>query len=571
MISEDKIKEIREKADIVDIISDYINVEQKGKNFFAICPFHDDHNPSLSVSKEKQIFNCFTCQTGGNVFSFVMEYENVSFPEAVKIVGDRIGINVDYTKKDNYKATSPLNTIMEISKKYYVNNLNTEKGISAKKYLSARGINEDTINYFEIGLASNERDSLTQFLDKKKYSLTDVELVGLINKSGPDLYDSFRNRIMIPIQNIMGETVAFTGRTYMGEGLAKYVNSKETPIFKKGQTLFNYHRVKTTLKKEKEVILVEGNMDVIKMTSVNIKNVIALMGTAITNEQISALKRLNSVIYLLLDNDEAGKTATINIGDQLTKNNINIKVVLIKDAKDPDEFINKYGKDELQKHIKDAIDYIDYKILILKEKHDISKISELTTFVKELIKTIRYLEPLEQDLIINKISKEYNLDEELIKKQLPKQEIKKAIINIKPELKINKYKELANTILYYLANDKGYARIYKNEVNLFKEKDERELLSEIYYYQKNKEEINLADFLSYISENKKLHNMMIEIINQNIERELNNNDFLMYIDSIKNIFKKEEINKVLKQIQEEVNQDNKIKLINKLTELKKEG
>lgn len=570
MIPEEKINEVRKKADIVDIISDYIPIEPKGKNYFALCPFHDDHNPSLSISREKQIFNCFTCHTGGNVFNFVMEYENVSFPEAVKIVGNKVGIDLQYKTSTKNMVSSPLFEVMDLAKKYYLNKINTTKGVEAKKYLNNRGINNDTISLFEIGLASDEKDSLVTFLNKQNIENNILNDLGLLTINGPEVYDTFRNRIMVPIHNLEGNTVGFGGRTYNNDESAKYINTKETNIFKKGHILFNYHMAKSHVKKYKSIILVEGYFDVIKMSASGIDNVVALMGTAVTNDQIAALKKLRTTIILLLDSDQAGKNASITVGDLLTKNKVSCKVVDLGDEKDPDDYIDKHGVDKLQKLIKDAQDFIDFKLKMLKEKYDINKIEELSEFIQEILTTIENLEPLAKDLALNKISKEYNLDINILKDRLPK-ETKKITKTIEPTIKKDKYRELANTLLYFLANDKNYARIYKNEVNIFKEKEERELAGEIYLYQKENEEYNFADFLTYIAHNEVLYNRSHEILNENLDKEMSNEIFLKYVEAMKTILKEDDIKKLLEKIKNENDPNKKIDLINKLTELKKEG
>lgn len=570
MIPEEKINEVRKKADIVDIISDYIPIEPKGKNYFALCPFHDDHNPSLSISREKQIFNCFTCHTGGNVFNFVMEYENVSFPEAVKIVGNKVGIDLQYKTSTKSMVSSPLFKVMDLAKKYYLNKINTTKGVEAKKYLNNRGINNDTISLFEIGLASDEKDSLVTFLNKQNIENNILNDLGLLTINGPEVYDTFRNRIMVPIHNLEGNTVGFGGRTYNNDESAKYINTKETNIFKKGHILFNYHMAKSHVKKYKSIILVEGYFDVIKMAASGIDNVVALMGTAVTNDQIAALKKLRTTIILLLDSDQAGKDASITVGDLLTKNKVSCKVVDLGDEKDPDDYIDKHGVNKLQKLINDAQDFIDFKLKMLKEKYDINKIEELSEFIQEILTTIENLEPLAKDLALNKISKEYNLDINILKDRLPK-ETKKITKTIEPTIKKDKYRELANTLLYFIANDKNYARIYKNEVNIFKEKEERELAGEIYLYQKENEEYNFADFLTYIAHNEVLYNRSHEILNENLDKEMNNDIFLKYVEAMKTILKEDDIKKLLEKIKNENDPNKKIDLINKLTKLKKEG
>ena len=228
-IKDEEINAICKQADIVDIISDYLSLKQRGKNFVAVCPFHDDHSPSLVVSRERQMFNCFTCRTGGNVFTFIMKFENVGFLEAVKTVADKIGYNLNITDFNDYnKKNKEDYEIMEFAKKFYLNNIFTEKGIEARKYLEERGIDEAIIREFNIGLSLDSRDTLYKLLNNKKYDIDKISNLGLVNKVGLDIYDVFTNRIMIPIEDLKGQVVGFTGRIFNGEAdTAKYMNTKE--------------------------------------------------------------------------------------------------------------------------------------------------------------------------------------------------------------------------------------------------------------------------------------------------------------------------------------------------------
>ena len=316
-ISNDEINDIRASANIVDIVRDYIPLTQKGKNFVGVCPFHDDHSPSMSVSQDKQIYKCFSCGAAGNVFDFVGNYENVSFGEAVSIVANKIGKTLSTTI-----TKSPINThrveyeMMELALKFYQNNLKTTLGAEARKYLNERGLDDNTIKDFDIGLSLDQSDALYNLLSKKEYDIKKQSDLGLINISKNNVYDTFTRRIVFPLWDKDGHVVGFSARIYRGEkDTSKYINSKETIIFKKGETLYNYHQAKDYAKREKCMIVVEGFMDTIRLWVNGVKNVVALQGTALTKEQISLLKKLRCKIILCLDNDNAGELATINNGD----------------------------------------------------------------------------------------------------------------------------------------------------------------------------------------------------------------------------------------------------------------
>ncbi len=577
-IKDEELNAIREQADIVDIISDYLSLKQRGKNFLAVCPFHDDHSPSLVVSRERQMFNCFTCRTGGNVFTFIMKYENVSFVEAVKIVADKIGYNLNISDYTDYTTANKEDyDIMEFAKKFYLNNIFTEKGIAARKYLQNRGIDESIIREFNIGLSLDGKDTLYKLLNNKKYNSDKIADLGLINKVGLDIYDTFSNRIMIPIEDLKGQVVGFTGRIYNGEkDTAKYMNTKETEIFKKGHILFNYHNARPNIREEKCVIVVEGNMDAIKLSASGIKNVVALMGVALSKEQIDVLKKLKVPIILMLDNDQAGLDATVKNGDELQKYNLDIRVVRLTDAKDPDEYIRLKGVDALKDNIKHAIKYIDFKLEYLKNNKNLNNMEDLILYVREVISSLNSTDDLTKELVISKISKDYEIDAEILKQELnnsvPEKEtnIKSPEAPRAPKPKPSKYKSAASKILFSMMCDPTYISIYKNRLGYFKEKKERMLASEIVYYNTVHNNINIADFLTFLIPQEELYNYVNEIISENNYTVVSLEEFNSCVDVVLKILKKDEIETLKNKIKQELDVNKKVELIAKLTELKKE-
>ena len=575
-IKDEEINAIREGADIVDIISGYLSLKQRGKNFLAVCPFHDDHSPSLVVSRERQMFNCFTCRTGGNVFTFIMKYENVSFVEAVKIVADKIGYNLNIANLSDFSTANKEDyEIMEFSKKFYLNNIFTKKGISARKYLEERGIDESIIKEFNIGLSLDSKDTLYKLLNSKKYNIDKASDLGLINKVGLDIYDVFSNRIMIPIENLKGQVVGFTGRIFNGEkDTAKYMNTKETEIFKKGQILFNYHNARNSIREEKCVIVVEGNMDAIKLSASGIKNVVALMGVALSKEQIDVLRKLKVPIILMLDNDSAGLEATVKNGDELQKYDVDLRVVRLTDAKDPDEYIRIKGVDALKDNIKHALKYIDFKLEYLKNNKNLNNMEDLIIYVKEVISSLNNEDDLTKELVISKISKDYEIDAEILKQELnnkivqdtkketPKKEVTKP--------KISKYQNAVSKILYSMMCDPTYITVYKNRLGYFKEKKERMLASEIVYYNTVHNNINIADFLTYMMPQEELFAFINEIISENNNTIVSLDEFNSCVDVVLKILKKDEIVELKEKIKQELDVNKKLELIAKLTELKKE-
>ncbi len=570
LISEEKINEIRNSADIVSIISDYIPLKTEGKNYFGICPFHDDHNPSMSVSKEKQLFKCFVCGKGGNVFTFVKDYENISFIEAVKKVADKVGIplSIDYKRPSNTKYKKEYE-IMELATKVFQNNLNSKDGEVAFEYLKKRGITEDIIKDFKIGYSLKNSKYLYEILSKK-YDINDLDNLGLITKDGISGYDKFVDRVMIPLCNLEGNTVGFTGRIISNSKEAKYINTKETPIYVKGDLLFNYHNAKNYVREEKSLILVEGNMDAIRMYSSGIKNVCALMGTSITSKQINILKKLRVPIILMLDNDDAGYIATNNIGKMLVDENIEVKVVRLTDYKDPDEYILNNGIDKFKDLIKNSINYIDYRINTLKEDLNLNNTNELISYVKDVLKLLENSDSLTKEITLKKISDEYNIDYDILKKELNK-EVKEDKKELKEEVKIkrNKYDMCVDLIMYYMMSDKKYILIFNKKLGYLKNKLERLLVSEIEYYIKKYDKINLADFISYSEANDNIKDYVNNIINNVKEDELSEKRFNEYISKINEILNKEERIELLKALKVETDINKQLELSKRLTELVK--
>lgn len=573
-ISNEEINEIRSRANIVDIISGYLQVSSKGKNYVALCPFHNDHSPSLIISPEKQIFNCFTCRTGGNVFSFVMKYENVSFAEAVSIVAKKVGFNLknDVFVKSENKYSKDYE-IYEYAMKYYLNNINTTDGSKARDYLLKRGINETIIKEFKLGYSGSSKDTFYKLATNKGWDIETLNKLGLINKVNENVYDTFINRVVIPIENSKGEVVGFTGRIFNGEdNTAKYLNTKETEIFKKSNLLFNYHNAKNYIRDRKSVIVVEGNMDAIKMSAKGFKNVVALMGVALSNEQIDILKRLKVPVILMLDNDNAGEEATIKNGESLINSGVDTKVVRLSGAKDPDEYLEKFGIDAMQNNIDKAIKYIDFKIECLKKDKDLSNMEDLITYVKEVINSINGEDDLTKEIILSKISKDYAIDIDILKSNLKtevKKDVKKEETQEVRDKKLTKYQKASHKVLYYMLMDSKYINLYKNTLGYFKERIERVLASEIVYYESNNGNIDVADFTTTIMGSEDEYEFLQIILSENGNTSVSDEEFNSCVKAILDIYKKDEIIKVKGLIASELDQTKKEELVKKLIDLKR--
>lgn len=500
-ISNEEITEIRKKADIVEVIGSYINLAPQGKNYFGICPFHNDHSPSLSVSREKQIYKCFTCLASGNVFTFVQNYENISFIEAVKKVADKINYKLDIKDKIVNK-NSKYYELMDLSNKIFVNNLNSNLGLKAKEYLiNERYLSEEAIKEFNIGLALND-NNLNKLLSSKGYSDKDIIEMSLANKTDNGLLDMFRNRITFPICNHEGKIIAYSARIYQNEDTSKYINSKESVIFKKGYTFYNYDKCRLEALKIKSVILVEGQMDAIRVYTSGFKNVIASMGTAITSNHISLLKKLNAKVILMMDNDNAGEKSTILNGEELIKNNIEVSVVRLTGEKDPDSFILKNGADAFRDALKGEISFFDFKLRYLKKDKNLNKADELAEYINKIIDELNKSDDdILKSVTINKIAEDYNIDKKILEGKLVKitPRIDSVVVKRKRP-KLNQYHQAAEAILYLMMNDPKFIRKYKIELNYFPEEKYKLIANDILAYKEINGEFDIADFMTYIND-----------------------------------------------------------------------
>ena len=418
----DIIEEIKSRCDIVDVISDYMQLKSSGSNYTGLCPFHSEKTGSFMVSKSKQIYKCFGCNAGGDVISFVMRYENVDFMDAVKILARRCGITLERNiSEEEKKKIQEINKFREIhteaARFYFANLLGTKN--PGYEYLKKRGLSDKIIKKFGLGYSLNSWNSLMNYLLAKGYDKTDLVKCGLVtHKTETNKYfDRFRNRVMFPIFDYRGNVIGFGGRV-LDDSLPKYLNSPDTLIFNKRQNLYGLNFARKEIK-DRSVILVEGYMDLISLYQYGIKNVVATLGTALTDGQGSLIKRYADTVIISYDSDEAGIKATLRAIEILNKLDINVKVLNLKECKDPDEFIRKYGVLEFEKEIQNSTHYIKYKIDNLKRNFNIQKDEERVKFAKEASKIIKEIKsPVEVDYYTKYLSEQIDISVESIKKEV---------------------------------------------------------------------------------------------------------------------------------------------------------
>mgnify|MGYP004515985301 CR=1 FL=1 len=572
-LTEEEISKIRENANIVDIIESYgIKLEKKGKdNYLCLCPFHDDHNPNMIVSEKKQIYKCFGgCSAGGNVFKFVEDYENVSFIESVKIVAQKSHQDFNFQIKNKYNDSEKYTKeyeIMDLSLKFFQNNIASNDGKKAKEYLEKRKVNENIINNFKIGLSFSQ-NSLKKFLESKNIDLELAYNIGLVNKNGIEYFDVFNDRIMIPIFNQNGKLCGYTGRCYLKDEENKYVNYKETVIYKKSEILFNYYNAKNEINKLRELVIVEGNMDAIMLCTYGIKNVCALMGVNLSSYQIDFIKKQRLKVILMLDSDNAGSSATLKVGDALLEKGIDVRVVRLSGCKDPDEYVRKNGVDALKDNITNARKFIDFKLDALKTGIDLTSIEDVTAYLKNALSSLKFTEGIERELIINRLANEYNIDASLlrdsIKSKIPKKEDKPI------KIKKSKYEVLSSKLIYAMLLHKEYYRMYMNNLGYLKEKKERMTVGLIAEYIDKYNKIDIADFIDYVLKYEEVSDFVNKIIGENYEEDISENEYEKLINAVSKEIDLDDIKNLKEKIKNEQDINEKVKLIERLTKLKKE-
>lgn len=569
-IGYEKILEIQKKANIVDIISDYIPLEQKGKNFFAVCPFHDDHNPSMSISPDKQIFNCFVCHSGGNVFNFIMRYEKIEFLEAVKAVARKVNIPFEIninSKIEQNTSNKKYYDIFKLSNIFYQNNLNTKLADNARKYLKIRNITADMIKQFQIGVAFDD-NSLNKLLISKNYIKEDLLNIGICGNKNDYLFDIFRNRIMFPLWDIEGNTVGFSGRIYDNSDDSKYVNSQESVIFKKGKMLYNYHNAIDICKKENYILVVEGFMDVIRLYEIGIKNVVATMGTAFTKEQAILIKKLSLNVILCFDGDEAGENATTLAIKELESIGIKPKIIRLPNNLDPDDYIKKNGESEFKKYIKSPMNTIDFKLYIEKKKINFSDANDVSKYIRSIAKEIAKInDEIVKDITIKKLSEETKVSIDVIKSIIKDNIIKEKPIIIQKPIE-NKNITSEEALLYYMLKSEEVIKIYEKEISYFNNKSLLELANKILDFFTEFKYFDINSFLIYLEENQNLVDLLMKIDSYNLPNEYSLDQINDYKKDITKTTKKEEIKKLKELIKTETEETKKIKLLEKLVELK---
>ena len=523
--SEALIDEIKASNDIVDIISQYVILKRSGRNFLGLCPFHKEKTPSFSVSPDKQIFHCFGCGIGGDSINFISKIENVNYKEALEILAEKAGITLPVSDNDfdskREKLKQRVYEINEIVAKHYHQNLYTPKAKEAQEYVKKRKLDNKTLQKFMIGYSSNENE-IYKLLKEKGFNEEEILASNLVKKTSFGYNDVYRNRLMFPIQNVRNKFIAFGGRTLEPEGKPKYINSPEGIAYSKGRNLYAMNIAKS--EDTKNIIMVEGYMDAVSLHQRGIPNVVASLGTALTEGQARLLRKHTEKVIISYDSDGAGQVATLRGLEILTNIGLDVRILQMEGAKDPDEYVIKYGNGRFNLLVENAISLIEFKTKIIKNSLDLNNVNDKIKFLKETAKLLTTVDSkIELELYIDKIAKEYNISKEALYAEINKMNNKKVsnkVLEQKPRIIIKKEniekklieREKAIIALLISQKEKAYELI-KNEISVddFKSEINKKILTKI-YEEYQKENGNANNIINYFTEDEEVISRLTEIM-----------------------------------------------------------
>ena len=582
--SDEIINEVRQSNDIVDVISQYIHLKRSGRNFFGLCPFHNEKSPSFSVSPEKQIFHCFGCGVGGNVLTFLTRIEGIGFIDALQMLAERANIqlpsvnNNEDSKREELKAK--VFKVYEYAAEHYHQNLYKPQAKIAQEYVKKRKLTNQTLKSFKIGF-SGKFDELYKELKKQGFEEQEILESGLVNKNAKGTYiDRYRNRLMFPICDVRNRVIAFGGRV-LDDSKPKYINSPENIIYSKGRNLFGLNVAKKG--NIKTLLIVEGYMDVISLHQRGITNVVAPLGTALTEQQGWLLRRNTEKIILSFDSDEAGLKAKLRAVDILQNMGFDIRIMQMEGAKDPDEYIIKYGNARFNNLIEKAISVIEFKVKILKKDLDLNSVNDKIKFLNKVAKLVAQVpNNMEKEIYIDRISKEYQISKEALYAEVNKiiyKDQKNSKLLEKPKVIVHRQKKnnqeipeslkkREKTIIALLLSNANIYQVIKQNIQADEFKDERNIkIIKKLYEEFEKGNININSIIDKLDQEEQNYITMIMAEDyefENIEKAID--DLLQSYQREKLNFRKKEILDLLEQL--EPNQkEEKIKLEKELSNI----
>ncbi|MEH7379923.1 DNA primase [Bacillus sp. JJ1533] len=557
-IPEETIEKIRISVDIVDVVSEYVQLKKQGRNYFGLCPFHGENTPSFSVSPDKQIFHCFGCGAGGNVFSFLMDLEGYSFAEAAVNLAKKVNIDLsDYEQQtavsDKNNDASKMQEAHELLKKFYHHLLlNTKEGQPALDYLTNRGFTREIIDKFEIGYALDSWNFATKFLQKRGFKPELMERAGLLIKKedAGTFFDRFRNRIMFPIWDHQGKTIAFSGRVLDKGQEPKYLNSPETIIFNKSKTLYNFHQARLHIRKQQQVVLFEGFADVIAADSADVPNSIGTMGTSLTDEHVKIIRRNVESVVICYDSDNAGLDAALRASTLLTEAGCYVRVATMPNGMDPDDYINKYGAEKFKNDVIGAsLTLMAFKMQYLRRGKNLQDEGERIRYIEDVLKEISSLEKaVERDHYLRQLASEFSISLDALKTQqlqYYKSERKKRDNfssnrnNTKAKPTVSKhllkaYHNAERFLLAYMLRNRDIADKVQDQLQAeFNIEEHRAIITYLYAYYEEGHEPDISTFLTRIHDDN-LKRIVTDIAMMSIEEEVTDSVLSDYIKQVLN-------------------------------------
>lgn len=574
-ISDTKIEEIKDAVDIVDLIGSYVSLVKRGRNYVGLCPFHNEKTPSFSVNPDGHYFKCFGCGKSGDAITFLQEYEGLDFNEAIKELAEKA--HIDLGEAEFQKKQADYSVYYDINREaalYFMDNIKLDE--AAISYLKNRNINVNSVLEFGIGFALDSWDGLLNHLTKKGFSINDIEAANLIQKSEKrgTYYDLFRKRLIFPILDLKSRVVGFSGRI-VGDGEPKYYNSRDSVIFKKGNLLFGLNLVQKKSDRSR-IMLVEGNIDVVKLHQMGINYVVAALGTAFTDRQATLLKRYGKEVYLCLDGDFAGQKATVRDIEILRNIGVVPKIVVIPDNMDPDEYVDKFGKDKFDALLQDAVSAFDFTVSFYKHDLDINRRDDFIEFIRRvsgLIKTIP--SKVEQSIYVEDISKKYNIDKNLLMEELSKNnEVFVAnAYDVKSYTIPKASNKFIKILISYIITDKVFAVEAEklNVLDYINNQSYADLIERIFKEYEKKEKIDVDEFTkSLINENELGENLVKSMLSHVEIKEPTINYFYDVVDGIKREYisdKKDVLNKKIESATNDKDFDLVVELLKELDSL----
>ncbi|MFE4896120.1 DNA primase [Peribacillus butanolivorans] len=571
-IEDEKINQIREAVDIVDLIGEYVQLKKQGRNYFGLCPFHGENSPSFSVSAEKQIFHCFGCGAGGNIFTFLMDIEGYNFVESAKVLAEKGNVPLDVEiNKDSQRSNMPAGSQQmfeahDLLRKFYHHLLvNTKEGQEALEYLLKRGFTEETIEKFQIGYSLDSWDFVSKFLLKRGFSAEFMEQAGLIifREKDESYFDRFRNRVMFPIMDHQGNTIAFSGRA-MGDDEPKYLNSPETPIFNKSKTLYNFHHARPHIRKKEQVVIFEGFADCISAVRAGVENSVATMGTALTDQHIQLLKRNTDQILICYDSDSAGLNAANRAVNMLQDNDFTVKVALMPDNLDPDDYIKEFGeKSFVSEVIGASLTYMAFKMHYLRRGKNVNNEGDRIQYIEEVLREISRLpNAVERDHYLRQLSSEFSLSLDALEQQqrqvffaerkkgtLPQPAIqKKMTLQYEHKLKPAHHNAETKLIAHMLkSRDMTFKIQHLLGQTVFHVDEHQAIITYLYAFYEDGHEPDTSFFLTYLPD-PNLRRIVSEIEMMSVNEEVTEKELT---DCINQVLKYEKLLKIKeKQVEE---------------------